>query len=177
MNTTTCTLYSRLQAVSAQKIIADGGVGVVEHVSCSMHSPLLWLFDDPKNKGWVSTEGTSMRGNGFGWGQLSHLLAWIFKATSLSPTEAYAVREITESMLCPEPSGCDFDHSLTLAHWTSFFQQHKQLRSCHTRVRVGQTSPMPPSSSVGTAPPFRSLGQPQFLVMHMEMTQSGNGLK
>jgi len=81
----------RPQTVSAHDIVSSGGVGIVEHVSCSMHSPLIWLFDDPQNTGWVSTEGTAMKGNGFGWGQLSHLLAWIFKVTSMTPTEAYAV--------------------------------------------------------------------------------------
>lgn len=28
--------------------------------------------------------------NGFGWGQLSHMLSWIFKVTALQPTQAFA---------------------------------------------------------------------------------------
>eukprot|EP01051_Picozoa_sp_SAG22_P021448 SAG22_NODE_4735_length_1179_cov_0.962963_1_plen_189_part_00 len=28
--------------------------------------------------------------NGFGWGQLSHMLSWIFKVTQLEPAEAFA---------------------------------------------------------------------------------------
>jgi len=31
-----------------------------------------------------------MSGNGFAWGQLSHLLAWIFHVTPLQPTHAFA---------------------------------------------------------------------------------------
>ena len=46
-----------------------------------MYSPLLSLFDDPRNTGWVKPSGTMTQsdgsGNGFGWGQLSHLLGWV----------------------------------------------------------------------------------------------------
>ena len=46
-----------------------------------MYSPLLFLFDDPRNTGWVKPTGTMVQsdgsGNGFGWGQLSHLLGWV----------------------------------------------------------------------------------------------------
>ena len=45
-------------------MIAAGKLGAVEHVACLMHSPLLWLFDDPKNVGWVAPSG-AMLGNGF----------------------------------------------------------------------------------------------------------------
>ena len=79
----------RRQAVTAAEWIAAGSVGRVEHVCCVMHSPLLWLFDDPANIGWTTTTG-SMTGNGFGWGQLSHLLAWVFKVCGLTPVDAFA---------------------------------------------------------------------------------------
>jgi len=76
----------RPQAKLAADCIAAGRIGAVEHVQCSMHSPLLWLFDDPANEGWTAPTA-GMAGNGFGWGQLSHLLAWVFKVTALEPTE------------------------------------------------------------------------------------------
>ena len=80
--------------------VADGAIGRVEHVSATMHSPLLWLFDDPQNVGWTqAAEG--MSGNGFAWGQLSHLLAWIFHVTPLRPTHAFA------SMHSSASSGAD----------------------------------------------------------------------
>jgi predicted dehydrogenase len=82
----------RAQTIAAHDMLAGGGVGRVQHVSCAMHSPLIWLFDDPANGGWVQTTGR-MQGNGFGWGQLSHLLAWIFKVTSLTPIEVYALMQ------------------------------------------------------------------------------------
>lgn len=64
-------------------------VGEVQHVQCSMHSALLWLFDDPANIGWTQVTGT-MAGNGFAWGQLSHLLAFVFQVTGLVPVKAFA---------------------------------------------------------------------------------------
>ena len=52
-----------------------------------MYSPLLFLFDDPRNDGWVKPSGTMVQadgsGNGFGWGQLSHLLGWVLFVASL----------------------------------------------------------------------------------------------
>ena len=47
-----------------------------------MHSALLWLFDDPANVGWTQRTG-GMAGNGFAWGQLSHLLAFVFQAAAV----------------------------------------------------------------------------------------------
>ena len=63
-------------------------VGAVQHVQCAMHSALLWLFDDAANVGWTTPTG-SMVGSGFAWGQLSHLLAWVFKVTALTPASAF----------------------------------------------------------------------------------------
>ena len=76
----------RKQAVAARRWVRDEQLlGTVEHVACAMHSPLLWLFDDPVNVGWTKPTG-SMAGNGFAWGQLSHLLAWVLQVTGLEPT-------------------------------------------------------------------------------------------
>jgi predicted dehydrogenase len=86
---------------SAAVAVATGRIGRVEHVSAQMHSPLLWLFDDEANVGWTRPEA-GMAGNGFAWGQLSHLLAWIFHvAPELSPVTAFA------SMGRSERSGAD----------------------------------------------------------------------
>ena len=78
----------RAQAVIATSAVARGDIGRVEHVVAVMHSPLLWLFDDPVNAGWTKPTG-SMVGNGFGYGQLSHLLAWVFKIGDLNPESAF----------------------------------------------------------------------------------------
>ena len=116
----------RPQAHAAAAWVKAGSVGRVRHVACVMHSPLLWLFDDPANVGrtgraafdmpvvllrpsrrtmparqrrkncrrrtsyivrrWTKPTG-SMRGNGFAWGQLSHLLAWVLQVTGLEPAK------------------------------------------------------------------------------------------
>jgi predicted dehydrogenase len=78
----------RAQAKAATEWVADGSIGKVEHVSCVMHSPLLWLFDDPANTGWTQPSGT-MVGNGFGYGQLSHLLAWVVRVARIKPQSAF----------------------------------------------------------------------------------------
>ena len=73
---------------TASAAVAAGRVGEVQHVAARMHSPLLWLFDEPANAGWVTPTG-GMVGNGFGWGQLSHLLAWCFEVSGLQPEAAF----------------------------------------------------------------------------------------
>ena len=73
----------------AAEAIAAGRIGKVQHVMARMHSPLLWLFDDPANEGWISTSG-NMLGNGFGWGQLSHMFVWILAVTQLQPSRVFA---------------------------------------------------------------------------------------
>ena len=79
----------RVGCRAAAAAVGGGRIGRVEHVSVHMHSPLLWLFDDPRNLGWTqATDG--MSGNGFAWGQLSHLLAWIFHVTPLEPVQVFA---------------------------------------------------------------------------------------
>ncbi|EOD20824.1 hypothetical protein EMIHUDRAFT_458498 [Emiliania huxleyi CCMP1516] len=70
----------RAQSRAAAALVRERRrVGRVQHVQCCMHSALLWLFDDPSNEGWTRSTGR-MSGNGFGWGQLSHLLAFVFHA-------------------------------------------------------------------------------------------------
>lgn len=97
----------RPQAVKAAQLVASGGIGRVEHVVCLMHAPLLWLFDDPVNVGWTQPTG-SMVGNGFGYGQLSHMLAWVLKVGGLVPSEAYC------SMTHSERSGADLTDAAIL---------------------------------------------------------------
>jgi len=88
----------------AASAVAAGRIGRVEHVAAHMHSPLLWLFDDPRNEGWTRPSG-SMANNGFAWGQLSHLLAWVFQVTRLEPSAAFAIMGVSES------SGADLHDS------------------------------------------------------------------
>jgi hypothetical protein len=42
-----------------------------------MGSALLWIFDDVNCRDWNQPSTDKMIGNGFGWGQITHLLAWV----------------------------------------------------------------------------------------------------
>merc|ERR1712166_395227 len=79
----------REAAIKAKRAVAADELGEIEHVACRMHSPLLWLFDDSANEGWTLPTG-QMAGNGFAWGQLSHLLAWVFHITDLKPNRVFS---------------------------------------------------------------------------------------
>mmetsp|Transcript_54565 Transcript_54565/g.165233 ORF Transcript_54565/g.165233 Transcript_54565/m.165233 type:complete len:387 (+) Transcript_54565:55-1215(+) len=85
----------REPAQRARGLVRAGEIGEVRHVSCSMASALLWLFDDPKNEGWVKPSG-DMLGNGFGWGQLSHTLAWVYMVTGLTPATVFCTMGYSE---------------------------------------------------------------------------------
>ena len=65
--------------------MAAGEIGDVRHVNCYMGSPLASLFNDPNAGGWVKPTGAAGM-NGFGWGQLSHTLAWTFQVSGLHST-------------------------------------------------------------------------------------------
>ncbi len=81
----------RPQTFVAKNIIASGQLGRIRHITASMNGGLMWLFDDKRNASWTSKtpwqkgEDTSshdnktpMNGNGYAWGQLAHILAWIY---------------------------------------------------------------------------------------------------
>ncbi|CAK9023619.1 unnamed protein product [Durusdinium trenchii] len=75
-------------------------IGQVRSVNCYMAAALLWLFEDPENVGWIKPTG-SMQGNGFGLGQMSHALAWLYFVTDLEP------EKVCCSMLHSEKTGAD----------------------------------------------------------------------
>lgn len=89
----------RPQTRVARQIVATHQLGKIRHITASMNGPLMWLFDDPINHSWVSKtpwktgdaatagkehpnaaagEKEPMHGNGFAWGQIAHVLAWIY---------------------------------------------------------------------------------------------------
>ena len=75
----------RSQTIVASRIIRkERRIGAVQHVTCFMGSPLASIFDEPRCKDWNTPSGT-MIGNGFGWGQMSHIFAWVFQTTGLTP--------------------------------------------------------------------------------------------
>ena len=97
----------REQTRRAHNLVAAGEVGRVQHVSCSLLSNLKWLFEDPANVGWVKPSGT-MAGNGFGWGQSSHVFAWVYFVTGLAPVSVFC------HMSYSDKSGADIYNSATI---------------------------------------------------------------
>merc|ERR1712232_329319 len=90
----------RDKCFDARRLVEAGELGEIHHVLCVMYSPLLFLFDDPRNDGWVKPTGTMVQpdgsGNGFGWGQLSHLLGWVLFVAGLNVQEVTAMTHRSE---------------------------------------------------------------------------------
>lgn len=90
----------RDKCFDARRLVADGELGPIHHVLCVMYSPLMFLFDDPANDGWVKPSGSMVQpdgsGNGFGWGQLSHVMAWVLHVGGLEVEEVTAITHRSE---------------------------------------------------------------------------------
>ena len=100
----------RPQAQAAHDLIASGKIGEIRHVTAFFASPLSWIFDDPSNTGWNEPTG-SMVGNGFAWGQQSHLLSWIYHVAgskTLIPSKVFC--HMTNS----DKTGADVSHAATV---------------------------------------------------------------
>ena len=99
----------REQAKIAKDMVASGKLGRIRLITATFASPLTWLFDSPANKGWNKPDGSGkMLGNGFGWGQASHMLAWIYHVSGVTPIRVYC--QMTHS----EATGADVSHSATI---------------------------------------------------------------
>ena len=103
----------RPQAREARSIIETGKIGTVRHVTAFLASPLSWIFDDPCNRGWNEPDARSsnMIGNGFAWGQSSHVLAWVYHAVGperMVPSKVHCV------MTRSEFTGADVSHAATI---------------------------------------------------------------
>ncbi|KAL7544606.1 hypothetical protein ACHAWF_007982 [Thalassiosira exigua] len=102
----------RPQTAVARHIVGSGQLGRIRHISATMNGPLMWLFGDGRNRSWVSKtpwrktsscssedsaadDGKpSMTGNGYAWGQIAHVLAWIYavlRADASNPEDGEAV--------------------------------------------------------------------------------------
>lgn len=102
----------RPQARAAHAIIESGKLGTIRHVSAYFASPLSWIFDDPSNTGWNEPDDSGdMLGNGFAWGQSSHILAWVYHVAgseNLKPSRVYC------AMTHSEATGADVSHAATI---------------------------------------------------------------
>jgi len=98
----------RAQTAIARKAIASGRLGSVRHVTASFAGPMKWIFLEPENDGWNKPTG-NMIGNGFGWGQSSHLLAFLFHILpDLTPKTVFC------RMTHAKSTGADIAHSATI---------------------------------------------------------------
>jgi len=90
----------RDKCFDAHRLVQAGELGEISHVLCVMYSPLMFLFDDPANDGWVKPTGSMVQpdgsGNGFGWGQVSHALAWVLHVGGLDVDEVTAITHRSE---------------------------------------------------------------------------------
>jgi predicted dehydrogenase len=119
----------RLQCRTAQQMIQNQKLGEIRNIQASFSSPLSWIFEDPANVGWNTVTATSssssddddddnedppepMLGNGFAWGQSSHVLAWIFHVCQSSD-----LRPLTVSGCCmtmSDATGADVAHAASI---------------------------------------------------------------
>jgi predicted dehydrogenase len=98
----------RSQTMAAREAVLES-VGRIQSVSITMAAALKWLFDDPAQTTWTQLSG-NMIGNGFGWGQSAHPLAWIaYVCPQLRPTKVLACH-----MIQSPRSGADMALSATI---------------------------------------------------------------
>ena len=77
----------------AEEFVASGIVGKIQHVDTSFSSSLIDLFqgvplsesNEHTFKPLASTWSDPSKAGGYGWGQLSHMFAGVYKVTKLSP--------------------------------------------------------------------------------------------
>jgi predicted dehydrogenase len=73
----------------ARDIVSSGQLGRLRHVTAYFASPLKWIFDEPACRGW-NEPASGMLGNGFAWGQSSHLWAFLYHVCpQLQPYDVY----------------------------------------------------------------------------------------
>ena len=113
----------RDKCFDARRLVKAGELGEIHHVLCVMYSPLMLLFDDPANDGWVKPTGTMVQsdgsGNGFGWGQLSHLLGWVLFVGTPALCRPHGARLVRASSQ-PDTTPAAFPTTSALSPPTAF---------------------------------------------------------
>ena len=93
----------------AAEIVAEGRIGEVRHIVCQMASALADLFagqpmvetTDHLFRPPASTWADPRQAGGYGWGQLSHALAWVYRVAGVGPQSAFALTGTS-------PAGVDY---------------------------------------------------------------------
>jgi predicted dehydrogenase len=99
----------------AEDFVAQGLLGEIQHVDTSFSSSLVDLFqgvplsesDDHTFKPKSSTWSDPSKAGGYGWGQLSHMFAGVYKVTKLTPDKVFC-------MSVPSPSGVDYTDAISV---------------------------------------------------------------
>jgi predicted dehydrogenase len=86
-------------AREARRLVQQGAIGDIEHVSLHMASALGDLFSgeglaesrDHMFRPASSTWADPQKAGGYGWGQLTHALGLLFGITELAPVEVFAI--------------------------------------------------------------------------------------
>lgn len=86
-------------SIRAAELVADGRIGTVRHAVCQMGSALDDLFAgepmletaDHLFRPPASTWADPNRAGGYGWGQMSHSLAWLFFVSGLRMESLFAM--------------------------------------------------------------------------------------
>lgn len=98
----------------ARRLVQQGAVGEIEHVVCQMASPRRAQYG-----GEAGTEGSMVsqdvstysdpeRGGGYGWGQLVHALAMLFRITNLKAKTIFA-------LMGRSSTGADFYDAISIS--------------------------------------------------------------
>ena len=98
----------RQQVLKAKSVIDSGILGKIYHINGSFASPLKWIFEDCALTGW-NEPSEGMIGNGFAWGQSSHLFAYLYHLLpTVQPVDVFC------SMTKSPKTGADIAHSATI---------------------------------------------------------------
>lgn len=128
----------RVQTAMAREAVSSGRLGKIRHITASFASPLKWIFLDPENDGWNKPTG-NMIGNGFGWGQSSHLLAYLFHILpNLKPENVFC--RMTHS----KSTGADIAHSATIECSDSISKEAVLINMSGTALLPGNQYNDPP---------------------------------
>ena len=99
----------------AEEFVQRDVIGKIQHVDTSFSSSLIDLFqgvalsesDDHTFKPLASTWSDPSKAGGYGWGQLSHMFAGVYKVTKLSPEKVFC-------MSVPSPTGVDYTDAISM---------------------------------------------------------------
>ena len=94
-----CGLNFTNYTARAAQIVGDGRIGEVRHCVCQMGSALDDLFSgepmletaDHMYRPPASTWADPEKAGGYGWGQMSHSLAWLFRVSDLTFDSVYCM--------------------------------------------------------------------------------------